>query len=230
MRTQAQHIFSLVVYGSFFFLMACNTPSSSVTEEQGPLDVEAAYFNLSKEVQTEVLGTQVKSISEMRKDLLAKADTDGDGLLSDGEKSALRAQWKEMKAQIKTELKADLDTDQDGEVSPEEKKAGLDNMGQKIKEAIQSKHEEMRLAQEAAREKVKAACAEVRGQGAQLQKPEGAGKSADAQAELDECQAIAAEEREKLQTMLKESLAALKQEMDELKGILVTVESQYETI
>ena len=230
MRTQIKYIFSSLVYGSILFLMACNSQSSSITEEQVPVDVETAYFSLSKEVQTEVLGTQVKSMSEMRKELLAKADADGDGQLSEAEKSALRAQWKEMKAQIKAELKAKLDTDQDGDVSPEEKKAGLDNMGQKIKEAIQSKHEEMRVAQEASREEVKAACSEVRGQGAQLQKPEDTGKPDEAQVELDECKTIAAEERDKLQTMLKDFLAALKLEMEELKGLLATVETQNETI
>lgn len=230
MRTQAKQIFSLVVHGSFLFLMACHTPSSSETEEQDPLDVESVYFNLSKEVQTEVLGTQVKSMSEMRKELLAQGDTDGDGQLSEDEKSALRAQWQEMKAQIMAEMKAALDTDQDGDVSPEEKRAGLDNIGQKIKAAIQSKHEEMHAAQEAAREKVRAACAQVRGQDAQLQKPEGTDKSDKVQAELDDCQTIAKEEREKLQTLLKDSLAALKQEVDELKSILATVESQNQTI
>jgi hypothetical protein len=169
----------------------------------------------------------------MRKDLLAKADADGDGQLSEEERAALRAEMKELKAQMKADLKAQVDADGDGEVSPEEKKAGLDAMGQKIKEAIKAKHEELRVARQEARERIKAACAEARGQGAQLQKPEDAGNEADVDdlsAEMEACQAVMTEEREKLHAMLKESLAALKAEIEELKGMLVTVESQSATI
>ncbi|MDQ3231558.1 MAG: hypothetical protein M3Q07_07030 [Pseudobdellovibrionaceae bacterium] len=216
---------TLIVYGATLFLLACNNPNSTQSVEQGPVDIESAYFNLSKEAQAEVLGTQVKSQSEMRKELLAKADADGDGQLSEEEKAALRLQWKELKAEMKAELKAKLDKDQDGEVSDEEKKEGLEGMGQKIKAAIEAKHEEMRAAREAAKDKIKAACADARGQGAALQKPEDAGN-----ADMEQCQAVAAEEREKLQAAMEAALAELKQEIEELKGMLETVQTQNASI
>lgn len=234
MKTRPQHITrSLLVYGSIVLLIGCNTPSSSDSDVEGSADVEAEYFNLSKEAQNEVLGIQVKSQSEMRKELLAKADADGDGQLSEEEKAALRVELKELKAQMKAELKAEVDADGDGEVSPEEKKAGLDAMGQKIKEAIKAKHEELRVARQEARERIKAACADARGQLAQLQKPEDTGNQAtadDLSAEMEACQAVMTEEKEKLHAMLKESLEALKAEIEELKGIIVSVESQSATI
>lgn len=222
---------SLFASATIVLLLACNTPSSSESEVEGPADVEAAYFNLSKEAQSEVLGTQVKSTSEMRKELLAKADADGDGQLSEAEKAALRAELKELKEQMKAELKARADKDGDGEVSEEEKKTELGSMGQKIKEAIKAKHEELRAAQQEARERIKAACAEARA--AQLQKPEGdrnEGVADEVKADLEQCQTVMTEEKEKLHAMLKESLEALKAEIEELKGILMTVESQSATI
>jgi hypothetical protein len=221
MKTRAQHITrSLLVYGSIVLLVGCNTPSSSESAVESPVDVEAAYFNLSKEAQTEVLGTQVKSRNEMRKELLAKADANSDGQLDEAEKAALRAELKALKEEMKAELKEKLDQNADGDVSPEERKAGLDAMGQKIKEIIKTKHEELRAAQQAARARIKEACADARGQSA----------NDDATAALDACQTIAAEEKEKLHTMLKESLEAIKAEIEELKGLLVTVESQSATI
>lgn len=209
-----------LVYGYIVLLLACNTPPSSESEVEGPVDVEAVYFNLSKEAQTEVLGTQVKSISEMRKELLAKADADGDGQLSETEKASLRAELESLKSEMKAKLKSEVDKDADGDVSEEEKKDGLDAMGQKIKAAIQNKHEELKAARQAARERIKAACSNVRGQGS----------DDELAADLEACRTVAAEEREQLHTMLKDSLEALKAEIDELKGLLVTVEAQNATI
>jgi hypothetical protein len=232
MRTKPQTITrSLVVYGSIVLLLACNTPSSSDSVE-GPDDVEAAYFQLSKEVQTDVLGTQVKSMGEMRRELLAKADADGDGQLSEDEKDALRAEWLELKEQMKAELKAKVDTDGDGEVSSEEKKAELEAMGQKIKEAIQTRHAELRAEQEEARERIKAACAEARGSAAQLQKPDGVGNQAadGGNTGMEECKAVMQEEKDSLHALRKESLEALKAEIEELKGLLATVVSESTTI
>ncbi len=232
MKSKPQHITaSLLAYGTIVLLLACNTPSTSESTAQGPADVEAAYFNLSKEAQSEVLGTPVKSSREMRKELLAKADADGDGQLSETEKATLRAELKSLKEQMKAELKAKTDADGDGEVSGEEKKSQLEAMGQKIREAIKAKHEELRAAQMAARERIKEACAEARG--AQLQKPDDTGNPGAAdevKAELEQCQTVMSEEKEKLHAMLKESLEALKAEIEELKGILTTVKTQSATI
>jgi hypothetical protein len=221
MKMKPQSIIQpLIVYGSIVLLIACNTPPSSESEVEGPVDVEAVYFNLSKEAQTEVLGTQVKSMSEMRKELLAKADADGDGQLSEAEKASLRAELKALKDEMKAELKSEVDKDADGTVSDEEKIAGLDSMGQKIKAAIQSKHEELRAARQAARERIKAACSNVRGQGS----------DEELAADLEACRSVAADEKDQLHTMLKDSLEALKAEIEELKGLLMTVESQTATI
>lgn len=221
MKTKPRRtITNLIVYGSIVWLLACNTPPSSETYEEGPADVETAFFKLSKEAQTEVLGAQVKSQSEMRAELFAKADSDGDGKLSESEKAALRAELKALKDELKSELKVQLDKDADGDISDAEKKAGLDSMGQKIKAAIKAKHEELQSARQAARERIKAACSHVRGQGS----------DEDLAADLEACRSVAADERAKLHTMLKESLEALKAELDELKGLLVTVESQSATI
>ncbi len=232
MKSKPQHITaSLLAYGTIVLLLACNTPSTSESTAQSPADVEAAYFNLSKEAQSEVLGTQVKSSREMRKELLAKADADGDGQLSETEKATLRAELKSLKEQMKAELKAKADANGDGEVSEEEKKSQLEAMGQKIREAIKAKHEELRAAQMAARERIKEACAEARG--AQLQKPDDTGNPGAAdevKAELEQCQTVMSEEKEKLHAMLKESLEALKAEIEELKGILTTVKTQSATI
>lgn len=232
MKTKLWHITqSLFACGTIVLLLACNTPPSSESTVEGAADVEAAYFNLSKEAQSEVLGTQVKSSREMRKELLAKADTDGDGQLSDTEKAALRSELKALKEQMKAELKAKADADGDGEVSEEEKKSQLEAMGQKIRQAIKAAHEELRAAQQEARERIKAACAEARG--AQLQKPEDEaqqGAADEVKADLEQCQAAKTEEKEKLHAMLKASLEALKAEIEELKGMLVTVESQSATI
>lgn len=213
-------IHPLFVYGSIVLLLACNTPPSSESEAEGPVDVEAVYFNLSKEAQSEVLGTQVKSMSEMRKELLAKADADGDGQLSETEKANLRAELKSLKDEMKAELKSEVDKDADGDVSDEEKKAGLDAMGQKIKAAIQNKHEELRAARQEARERIKAAYSNVRGQGS----------DEDLKADLEACHTTASEEKEKLHALLKDSLESLKAEIEELKGLLATVESQTATI
>lgn len=221
MKMKPQSIIQpLLVYGSIVLLLACNTPPSSESEAEGPVDVEAVYFNLSKDAQTEVLGTQVKSKSDMRKELLAKADADGDGQLSESEKAGLRAELKSLKDEMKAKLKSEVDKDADGSVSDDEKKGALEAMGQKIREAIQNKHEELRAARQAARERIKAACSQVRGQGS----------DEDLAAELEACRTVAADEREKLHAMLKDSLEALKAEIEELKGLLVTVETQSATI
>jgi hypothetical protein len=221
MKMKPQSIIQpLLVYGSIVLLLACNTPPSSESEAEGPVAVEAVYFNLSKEAQTEVLGTQVKSQSEMRKELLAKADADGDGQLSETEKASLRAELKSLKDEMKARLKSEVDKDADGEISDEEKKAGLDAMGQKIKAAIQSKHEELKEARQAARERIKAACSNVHGQGS----------DDELAADLEACRTVAADEKEQLHIMLKDSLEALKAEIDELKALLVKVESQTTTI
>jgi hypothetical protein len=210
----------LLVYGSIVLLLACNTPPSSESDAEGPVDVEAAYFNLSKEAQTEILGTQVKSMREMKKELLAKADADGDGQLSEAEKASLRASLKSLKDEMKAELENEVDKDADGEVSDDEKKAGLDAMGQKIKEAIQATHEKLRTARQEARERIKAACSNVHGQGS----------DEELAADLEACRTVAADEKDKLHAMLKDSLEALKAEIEELKGLLATVESQNATI
>lgn len=214
----------LLVYGSIVLLLACNTPPSSESEAEGPVDVEAAYFNLSKEAQTEVLGTQVKSMSEMKKELLAKADADGDGQLSEAEKASLRASLQSLKDEMKAELENDVDQDDDGKVSDGEKKAGLDAMGQKIKAAIQTRHEELRAARQEARDRIKAACSNAHGQG------QGQGSDEELAADLEACRTMAADEKDKLHTLLKDGLESLKAEIEELKGLLVKVESQTTTI
>ncbi|WP_141736316.1 hypothetical protein [Oligoflexus tunisiensis] len=222
MRTKSHHIgLSLLMYGSMLLMLACQGADPSESNDPGPADVETGWFNLSKEAQAEVLGTQVKSMGEMRKELMARADADGDGVLSEAEKAELRADWKDLKDEMKAALKAELDKDGDGDVSQDEKKEGLEGMGQKIKEAIQSKHEEMRAAQEAARAKIKEACAAARGK---------KDADVDVKAEQEACKAVRTEEKEKLQAQLKENLDALKAEIDELKGMLATVEVQSTTL
>jgi hypothetical protein len=186
MRTKLRPIASsLFLCGSLFLMLACEGADPSLSGEQGPADVEEGWFQLSKEAQAEVLGTQVKSLGEMRRELMAKADTDGDGVLSEAEKAELRASWKALKDEMKAALKAELDADGDGDVSQEEKKEALESMGQKIKEAIQSKHEEMRAAQDAARAKIEEVCAATRGK-----KEAGV----DVKAEMEACKAVRTEE------------------------------------
>jgi hypothetical protein len=221
---------------------ACNK-SSSTTPEEAPADIESAYFALSAEVQKEVFGAEVMPIAEVRKELLAKADKDGDGQLSEEEKAALKAEWKEMREKLRAEMKAALDKDKDGEVSEEEKKAGLEAMGQQIKAAIQATLEEIHAAQEAARAQIKAACGKGEGGGKPEEEAvalkEGAGRSEDAgrpddletermnkeiEKELNECQTVVQAEKDKMHEMLKSSLEKLHAELDELKNKLGSVE------
>lgn len=236
--THAALAFSLIMGAG------CNkTSSTTTTAEEAPADIESAYLGLSAGLQKELYGAEVIPVAEVRKELLAKADKDGDGKLSEEEKAAVKAEWKEMKAALRAEMKAALDKDKDGEVSAEEKKAGLEAMGQKIKAAIQSTLEDIRAAQEEARANIKEACSKSD----DADKPdadaaalkEGAGRSADAgpaddldadsmgkeiEKELNACQTVVQAEKEKMREMLKASLDALHAELDELKGKLGSVE------
>jgi hypothetical protein len=242
MKVQLNLVCQAALIAAAILGTACNK-TASTTADEAPVDIESAYFALSAEVQKEVFGAEVMPIAEVRKELLAKADKDGDGQLSDEEKAALKADWKEMKEKLRAEMKAALDKDKDGEVSPEEKKAGLDAMGQQIKAAIRSTLEEIRAAQEATRTAIKAACAK----GGEGGKPEavaaalkeGAGRSEnpgppddldadrmnkEIERELNECQTVVQAEKEKMHEMLKASLEKLHAELDELKNKLGSVE------
>jgi len=232
---------SVLIASAVIGSTACNKTNTSPAAEEAPADIESAYFGLSAEVQKEILGVEARPLADVRKELLAKADKDGDGILSEEEKSDLRAQWKEMKEQLRAELKASLDKDQDGAVSPEEKKAGLEQLGQQIKTAIQSALEGIRTAQQETREKIKAACSSSD----DAEKPEatalkdGAGRSAnqgpaddldesstdqEIEKELNACQTVVQAEKEKMQATLKAALEKLHAELDELKGKLGSIE------
>lgn len=238
---------NLVTHAALAFTLivgaACNKTSSNTTAEDAPADIENAYLSLSADLQKEIYGAEVIPVADVRKELLAKADKDGDGKLSEEEKAALKAEWKEMREALRAEMKAALDKDKDGEVSAEEKKAGLEAMGQKIKVAIQSTLEEIRAAQEEARANIKAACSKSEGAGKPEEEAaalkEGAGRSADAgpaddldadsmgkeiEKELNACQTVVQAEKEKMRETLKTSLDALHAELDELKGKLGSVE------
>lgn len=243
MKVQLNMVLSIAVVMSAVMSTACNKTNSTTATEEAPMDIESAYLSLSAEVQKEILGVEARSSADVRRELMAKADTDGDGQLSEQEKADLKAQWAELKEQMRAELKASLDKDKDGTVTPEEKKAGLENLGQDIKTAIQSKREEIRAAQEATREKIKAACSNG-GQGGKPEEPapalrEGAGRSANAgpaddldepsmnqeiEKELNACQTVVQAEKEKMHEMLKQSLEQLHAELDELKGKLDSIE------
>jgi hypothetical protein len=243
MKVQLNLVLHAALAAATMIGTACNKTNSTTAAEEAPADIESAYLSLSAEVQKEIFGAEVMPIADVRKELLAKADKDGDGQLSEEERAALRAEWKEMKEKLRAEMKAALDKDKDGEVSPEEKKAGLEAMGQQIKAAIQSTLEEIRAAQEEARANIKEACAKGDGAGKPEAEPaalkEGAGRSADAgppdeldaermnkeiEKELNECQTVVQAEKDKMQEMLKAALEALHAELDELKGKLGSVE------
>ncbi|HYX31714.1 MAG TPA: hypothetical protein VE954_01280 [Oligoflexus sp.] len=224
---------------------ACNKTAATQAAEEAPADIESAYFGLSAEVQKEILGVEARPLSDVRKELMAKADKDGDGILSEQEKTDFKAQWKEMKDQLRAELKASLDKNKDGTVSEEEKKAGLEALGQQIKTAIHATLEEIRTAQQDMRDKIKAACSKSGDAG----KPEaeaeptalkdGTGRSAnqgpaddlDAEStnqeiekELNACQTVVQAEKDKMHEMLKASLEKLHAELDELKGKLGSID------
>ncbi|WP_141734198.1 EF-hand domain-containing protein [Oligoflexus tunisiensis] len=249
MKLQRQLMWQLALATSLAISCAsCQKTSSNnnPATDNTPADIESAYLSLSAEVQKEILGVEAIPVATVRKELLAKADTDGDGTLSEAEKSALKAQWKEMKEQLRAELKAALDSDKDGEVSAEEKKAGLEQLGQQVRTAIQDTLAEIRSAQEDARAKIKAACSQAGERG----KPEeaaalkeGAGRSANAgppddldegaldqeiEKEMNACQTVVQEEKEKMRELLKASLEKLHTELDELKGKLGSIEEAQE--
>jgi uncharacterized protein YqgV (UPF0045/DUF77 family) len=243
MKVQLNLVYQAALVAVVMMTTACNKSSSTPAAEEAPADIESAYLSLSAELQKEIFGAEVMPVADVRKELLAKADKDGDGLLSEEEKAALKAEWKEMKEKLRAEMKAALDKDQDGEVSAEEKKAGLEAMGQQIKASIQSTLEEIRAAQEEARAKIKAACSKSDGAGKPEAEPaalkEGAGRSADAgpaddldaesmnkeiEKELNACQTVVQAEKDNMHEMLKAALEALHAELDELKGKLGTVE------
>ncbi len=244
MRSQLKFALHTTILASLILgAGACSKTSSNTTEGSAPADIESAYMSLSADVQREVLGVEAKSTAEVRQELLAKADKNGDGVLSEDEKSQFRAEWKDLREKMKADLLASMDKDKDGTVSPEEKKASLDALGQKIKAAIQSTLAEIRVAQEAAREKIKAACAGGKPEEAAAPtamrdapgKPTGpaASESTDPEAmkqemdkALSECQTVVQAEKDKLHDLLKTSLDELHAKIDELKAKLEAIETK----